>query len=126
MVVGFTGTNHLSMVRHILYTLVLGAFRLVSSLLASSDDNDDTGQYTDERGYHRYTHNHQLVHRAVMEQKFGRKLRREEVVHHKDRNKQNNHPSNLWVFKNQAEHDAQHKRDARKYGEWWSYNGSRR
>lgn len=83
-------------------------------------------EYTDERGYQRYAHNHKLVHRAVMERKLGRKLRPEEVVHHKDRNKQNNDPRNLWVFKNQAEHDAQHRRDAEKYGEWWSYNGNAR
>ncbi len=83
-------------------------------------------EYTDDRGYQRYAHNQKLVHRAVMEQKWGRNLRPEEVVHHKDRNKQNNDPRNLWVFKNQAEHDAQHRRDAEKYGAWWSYNGSGR
>lgn len=61
-----------------------------------------------------------------MEKQFGRKLRAEDVVHHRDRNKQNNDPRNLWLFKNQAEHDAQHRLDAEKYGEWWSYNGSGR
>lgn len=61
-----------------------------------------------------------------MELKYDCKLCPEEVVHHKDRNKQNNEPDNLLLFKNQAEHDAQHKRDALKYGERWSYNGSLR
>lgn len=81
-------------------------------------------EYTDARGYQRYTSNDRLVHREVAAQKLGRKLCPEEVVHHRDRNKQNNDPRNLWVFKDQAAHDAQHRRDAEKYGEWWSYNGS--
>jgi hypothetical protein len=72
--------------------------------------------YEDENGYLRHTCCKRAVHRVVAEQKLNRRLRQEEVVHHKDRNKQNNHPSNLWVFKNQEEHDAQHRRDAEKYG----------
>lgn len=82
--------------------------------------------YEDNRGYLRYTADNRLVHRVVAEQKLGRRLRPEEVVHHRDRNKRNNDPRNLWVFKNQAEHQAQHERDALKYGEYWSYNCSRR
>lgn len=37
-------------------------------------------------------------HRAVMEEKLGRKLQRNEVVHHKDGNTKNNHPDNLEVM----------------------------
>lgn len=55
--------------------------------------------------------------------KLGRPLREGEVVHHKDRNKKNNDPGNLWVFKNQAAHDRAHKQDARKYGKGYSYKG---
>lgn len=35
------------------------------------------------------------IHREVMEQKLGRKLKPGELVHHKDENKRNNHPGNL-------------------------------
>lgn len=34
-------------------------------------------------------------HRLVMEQKLGRRLQAEEEPHHKDENKENNHPDNL-------------------------------
>lgn len=36
-------------------------------------------------------------HRAVMERLLGRPLRDDETVHHKDGDRQNNHPSNLQV-----------------------------
>jgi len=35
------------------------------------------------------------IHREVMENKLGRKLKKEELVHHKDTNKSNNSPDNL-------------------------------
>jgi len=44
------------------------------------------------------------VHRLVMEEQLGRYLTREEVVDHIDGNTQNNHPDNLRVFPNNAEH----------------------
>lgn len=44
------------------------------------------------------------VHRLVMEQKIGRFLLPEEVVDHIDGNTMNNHPDNLRVFENNAEH----------------------
>lgn len=43
-------------------------------------------------------------HRLVMERKLGRFLLPEEVVHHKDGKPRNNAPSNLRVFRNNAEH----------------------
>lgn len=52
-----------------------------------------------------------LVHRWVAEKKLGRPLKPWERVHHKDRNKRNNSPDNLWVFKNQKQHWRAHKRD---------------
>ena len=82
--------------------------------------------YTDPNGYLRYTRNNKLVHRDVAEKKLGRKLRKGEVVHHKDRNKQNNSPGNLWVFRSQAEHDRVHKLDALRYGRKASYRGFKR
>lgn len=48
-----------------------------------------------------------LKHRKVMEEHLGRKLRRDEIVHHKDGNKLNNDIANLQVM-TRAEHDAEH------------------
>lgn len=47
-------------------------------------------------------------HRIVAEQMIGRPLRPEEVVHHIDRNRSNNDPSNLIVFNNQRSHILEH------------------
>lgn len=67
-----------------------------------------------------------LVHRWVAENKIGRALKDGEVVHHKDRNKANNSPSNLHVFRDQAAHDNAHRIDALKYGSAYSYGGRTR
>lgn len=48
-----------------------------------------------------------LEHRLVMEQMLGRVLLPGEVVHHRDKNKQNNHPSNLQLFASNGEHLAE-------------------
>ena len=47
-------------------------------------------------------------HRQIAEQKLGRPLRKGEVVHHKDGNKQNNDPANIEVLPSQAEHARLH------------------
>jgi hypothetical protein len=47
------------------------------------------------------------VHRRIAEESLGRKLSVNEVVHHKDRDRQNNHPSNLIVLQRDA-HQALH------------------
>lgn len=47
-------------------------------------------------------------HVVVAEQKIGRQLAENEVVHHIDENKSNNSPENLMVFANIAEHTAYH------------------
>ncbi len=67
--------------------------------------------YIDDNGYERFKDSNKLVHRWVAEKKLGRQLDPEEVVHHKNRNKLDNHPSNLWVFPNQEEHDRTHEED---------------
>ncbi len=52
-----------------------------------------------------------------------RKLKDGAVIYHKDRDKQNNSEENLWFFKNQADHDKAHKKDAKKHGKVSSYQG---
>jgi hypothetical protein len=47
---------------------------------------------------------HQYEHRAIMEEKLGRKLLPEERVHHLDHNKKNNSPENLVVFESCGHH----------------------
>jgi hypothetical protein len=59
----------------------------------------------------------------MAEKKMGRKLRREEVVHHIDRNKLNNYPDNLYVCRNQEQHDYIHWIDAQRFGWDASYRG---
>lgn len=49
-----------------------------------------------------------LKQRIVAEEKLGRYLKPEEVVHHKDNDKTNNHPDNLMVFRDQISHARFH------------------
>jgi len=79
--------------------------------------------YIGRKGYRRFIDSNKLVYRCVAEKKLGRKLRKGEVVHHKDRNKLNNSSCNLWVFANQKEHDRIHKIDTKKHGKKVSYKG---
>lgn len=73
------------------------------------------GRIIDHDGYvlikkhdHPYKNRHSYVreHRLVMEQVLGRYLEPNEVIHHKDGNKQNNHPDNLEIFSSNQEHLA--------------------
>jgi len=52
-------------------------------------------------------HNYVREHRLVMEQVLGRHLQPQEVVHHKDGDKQHNQADNLEVFGTNAEHLAE-------------------
>ncbi|MBT4377140.1 HNH endonuclease [archaeon] len=47
------------------------------------------------------------VHKRVVEKKMGGKVRKGFQVHHKDGNKTNNRPSNLWVV-SKAKHKKLH------------------
>jgi len=49
-----------------------------------------------------------LEHVFLMSEMLGRALTDLEVVHHRDEDKRNNHPSNLQLFATQAEHVSYH------------------
>ena len=74
--------------------------------------------YVDKKGYGRFFGSNNPVHRWIASKKLKRKLKPGEVVHHKNRNKLDNRPSNLQVFKNQKTHHAAHKRNKKKTGKW--------
>lgn len=74
--------------------------------------------FIDSKGYRRFSNSGKLVHRWVMEKKFGNKLKDTYVVHHKNRNKLDNRPNNLWVFKDQKFHNRTHFYDWIKTGCW--------
>ncbi len=65
-----------------------------------------------------YPKNHgRHEHRIVAEQMLGRPLRKGEVVHHINRDKQDNRPENLMVFPSQAAHAKWHKENDEKGGD---------
>jgi len=74
--------------------------------------------YKDKKGYLRFKDSHILVHRHVMEIVLGRPLKTWEVVHHKNRDKTDNNPKNLWVFSSQEKHDWVHEYDLNLNGVW--------
>ncbi len=74
--------------------------------------------FKDRKGYKRYSDSGKSVHRHVAERKLGRKLRKGEVVHHKNRDKNDNRRSNLRVFKSQKQHHQTHKRAKNRFGRW--------
>ena len=74
--------------------------------------------FKDRNGYPRFSDSGKLVHRWKAEKKLERDLESEEVVHHKNRRKTDYSEGNLWVFKNQSEHNRAHKRDKAKKGFW--------
>ena len=74
--------------------------------------------FIDKNGYRRFSDSGKSVHRWVVESKLARPLRIGEVVHHKNRDKSDNSRDNLWVFKNQREHDKTHRIDKKRTG-WW-------
>ncbi|MHA2227391.1 MAG: HNH endonuclease [Candidatus Hodarchaeales archaeon] len=74
--------------------------------------------FKDKKGYKHFKNSGKSVHRHVAERKLGRKLRRGEVVHHKNRNKSDNRRSNLRVFSSQKQHHRTHKRSKKWTGRW--------
>lgn len=51
------------------------------------------------------------THRLAAERILGRKLGENEVVHHVDEDKRNNHPLNLMIFNSQKEHAKWHQNE---------------
>lgn len=86
---------------------------------------NQTKSYTNANGYRVYKDTGILVHRHMAEMKLDRPLRRDEVVHHINRNKQDNRPSNLFVFASQQAHWKAHKQDARDFGRDYSFKGKK-
>ncbi|MCL2762446.1 MAG: HNH endonuclease [Treponema sp.] len=66
--------------------------------------------YIDGSGYRKFKDSGKSVHRWAAEKKLGRKLKNGEIVHHKNRDKLDNSPSNLRVLPNQKEHYKLHKK----------------
>ena len=54
-------------------------------------------------------------HRLVAEQLTGRPLRSDEIIHHRDGNKQNNATENIAVMRSQAHHHALHRTRQREH-----------
>ena len=77
-----------------------------------------SGLYKDRWGNLKYRDSNKPRARAVMEKLFGHRLSKGSVVHHKNRNKTDNRPSNLWVFGSQKAHDKAHRRDKKRFGFW--------
>ena len=59
-----------------------------------------------EKAYNKFLGRHE--HRVVAERMLGRKLKKSEVVHHIDLNKQNNDEKNLVVLPSNSEHSHLH------------------
>jgi len=90
------------------------------------NNNKSGNTYIDNNGYARFLDSNKPVHRSVAELKIGRNLKKGEVVHHKNRNKQDNSFDNLQVFSSQGAHWKAHKIDAKKHGWKYSLAGKKR
>jgi hypothetical protein len=80
--------------------------------------------FVDNNGYRRFSDSGIPVHQWVAQKELGYEPGSGQVVHHKNRNKQDNSPDNLAVFSSQKIHDKIHKADAKKYGKKYSYKGN--
>ena len=79
------------------------------------------GGYITKSGY-KVVAGKKYFHRNVMEKMLGRKLKRTEIIHHKDLDKSNNDPENLMLFDNSGEHHKFHWECERKMLKWFKKN----
>ena len=86
----------------------------------------DNKIYKNKSGYLCFADSGKPLHRYMAAKKLHRPLKPHEVVHHKDRNKLNNNPSNLCVFANQQDHWRAHLVDAKRYGIRASFIGKKK
>lgn len=70
--------------------------------------------YKDKNGYPRWRDSDDPVHKSVAENKYGRELRDNEVVHHRDGDKGNFRRDNL-VIMDRSDHSAMHAKKRRCY-----------
>jgi hypothetical protein len=105
------------------WDIILDILNSIFQSRSSGYRKKSTKTFTDERGYKRFKDSGTPVHRWMASRKLGRELYPGEVVHHKNRDKADNSPENLHVFRNQAEHDRIHKIDAKRHGKKASYQG---
>jgi hypothetical protein len=77
------------------------------SEIFGKNSNDENKTYIDENGYRRFSDSDKLVSRWIVEKELGRRLNPDEEVHHIDRNKLNNHQSNLQAL-TPEEHNREH------------------
>jgi hypothetical protein len=74
--------------------------------------------YIDKNGYSRFIDSNRSVHRWKAEKKLGRKLRPNEVIHHRNRNKLDNRSENLAICSSQSEHHMRHVIHKKITGKW--------
>lgn len=84
--------------------------RMNGSAKGDKNPNWNGGRYRRSGGYIMVCVDGAYVaeHRYIAEKKLGRKLRADEVVHHKDGDKANNSPENLVIYSSHAEHMRAH------------------
>lgn len=98
-------------------TLPESAKRKLSERIGHKNANWNGGITKTKNGYIAFTkspangeHSGKALHVLIAEWKYGRKLMAGEHVHHKDRNKMNNHPDNLIIL-SEVEHAKLHTKD---------------
>lgn len=87
--------------------------RNLSTSLQQSAASRSRGVSVKRSGYIEYTrgqHKGRSQHVVAMEQLIGRPLAKDEVVHHIDHNRGNNHPSNLQLM-SRSEHASLHAKE---------------
>ena len=83
--------------------------------------NPNPKTYVDKNGYRHFLSSRKLVHRWVMEKYLKRKLKRTDVVHHRNGNKLDNRVDNLQVIVESdawGRHQEIHQKNKEENGFW--------